>query len=70
MNPLVKVAIITYAFTATIARAGETRVQDLVLDDHKVYSVPVSSTRVTTISFPSPIAAIDGALVTARPVLG
>ena len=36
-----------------------------MLDDHKVYAVPVSNTRVTTISFPSPIAAIDGALVTA-----
>ena len=36
-----------------------------MLDDHNVYAVPVSGTRVTTISFPSPIAAIDGALVTA-----
>jgi len=39
-------------------------VQDLVLDDHTVYSIPVSGSRVTTISFPSPIAAIDGALLT------
>jgi hypothetical protein len=39
-------------------------VQDFFLDDHKVYEVPVSETRVTTISFPSPIAAIDAALTT------
>jgi hypothetical protein len=39
-------------------------VQDFTLDDHTVYAVPVSGARVTTISFPSPIAAIDGALVT------
>jgi hypothetical protein len=65
MNPLAKPAIITYALAATIAHAGEPRVHDLVLDDHRVYAVPVSNTRVTTIRFPSPITAIDGALVTA-----
>jgi hypothetical protein len=47
-----------------VARATEPRVQDFVLDDHIVYAVPVSGTRVTTVSFPSPISAIDGALVT------
>jgi hypothetical protein len=46
------------------AHATEQRVQDFTLDDHTVYTVPVSGTRVTTISFPSPIAAIDGALLT------
>jgi hypothetical protein len=39
-------------------------VQDFTLDDHTVYTVPVSGARVTTINFPSPITAIDGALVT------
>lgn len=43
---------------------AEPQVQDLVLDDHTVYIVPVSGTRVTTVSFPSPITAIDGALMT------
>lgn len=38
-------------------------IQDFVLDDHTVYSVPVSGNRVTTISFPSSISAIDAALV-------
>jgi hypothetical protein len=41
------------------------QVRDLVLDDHTVYTVPVSAMRVTTVSFPSSIAAIDGALTTA-----
>jgi len=39
-------------------------VQDLILDDHTVYAVPVSGNRVTTISFPSAISAIDAASVT------
>lgn len=34
------------------------------LDEHRVYTVPVSVARVTTVSFPTPIAAIDAALVT------
>ncbi len=66
MNLLVKLTILSAALIAPLGRAGESRVQDFVLDDHKVYSVPVSAKRVTTISFPSPVAAIDGALVTAE----
>jgi len=46
------------------AHAADPRVQDFTLDDHTVYTVPISEARVTTISFPSPIAAIDGALIT------
>ena len=36
-------------------------IQRALLDEHVVYAVPVSTNRVTTISFPSTIAAIDGA---------
>jgi hypothetical protein len=39
-------------------------IQDILLDDHTVYAVPVSGARVTTISFPGPISAIDSALAT------
>jgi hypothetical protein len=39
-------------------------IRDIVLDDHTVYAVPVSGTRVTTVSFPGPISAIDAALIT------
>ena len=36
-------------------------IQQAWLDDHTVVSVPVATNRVTTISFPGPIEAIDGA---------
>ena len=42
-------------------------VQTVLLDDRAVVSVPVSTNRVTTISFPGPIAAIDAAGVTTDP---
>jgi hypothetical protein len=64
MNQLVNLTFIASLFTARLAHAIEQRVQDFVLNDHTVYAVPVSTTRVTTISFPSPIAAIDAALTT------
>ena len=64
MNQLAKINLLILLFGLTTAHAADQRVQDFVLDDHAVYAVPVSGTRVTTISFPSPIAAIDGALVT------
>lgn len=39
-------------------------IQSAFLDDRVVYTIPVSSNRVTTVSFPGPIAAMDGAGVT------
>jgi len=41
--------------------ADNKAIQSALLDEHVVYAVPVSTNRVTTISFPSTIAAIDGA---------
>lgn len=38
-------------------------IHSMALDEHRVYAVPVSVVRVTTVSFPSSIAAIDAALV-------
>jgi hypothetical protein len=64
MNQLIKIIVFTFSLALTSAHAGEQPVQDFVLDDHRVYEVPVSATHVTTISFPSPIAAIDAALTT------
>jgi hypothetical protein len=64
MNRPTKRLIATFPIIISLAHASEPRVQDFPLNDHTVYSVPVSSTRVTTVSFPSPIAAIDGALLT------
>lgn len=42
-------------------------IESAQLDDRVVYTVPVATNRVTTISFPGPIAAIDAAGVTADP---
>ena len=64
MNRLAKLFLFGTAVVAASADATEQRVQDFVLDDHTVYTVPISGVRVTTISFPSPISAIDGVLVT------
>jgi hypothetical protein len=65
MNPLVKL-IITFG-APILAAAASPPIQDLILDDHTVYAVPVSGKRITTISFPGPISAIDGAFVTTDP---
>ncbi len=65
MNRLASLLLIAETLYFGSVHAAEQRVQDFVLDDHTVYVVPVSAMRVTTISFPSPIAAIDGALTTA-----
>jgi hypothetical protein len=43
--------------------ATDGRVREIELDPHQVISIPVSSARVTTISFPSAITAIDAAMV-------
>jgi hypothetical protein len=64
MNRLASLFLIVETLYFGSLQAAEQRVQDSVLDDHTVYTVPVSGLRVTTISFPSPIAAIDGALTT------
>ncbi|MEI6197618.1 MAG: hypothetical protein WCS42_25165 [Verrucomicrobiota bacterium] len=52
---------IVTVFAATVALADSPAIQRVLLDDHTVVAVPVAASRVTTISFPSPIEAIDGA---------
>jgi hypothetical protein len=47
-----------------VASAKDKAIQELVLDEQTVYVIPVSVNRVTTISFPGPISAIDAAQVT------
>jgi hypothetical protein len=50
---------------ANLTLAAESQlIQQSWLDDHVAVSVPVATNRVTTISFPSPIEAIDGAGIT------
>src|SRR6059036_549793 len=51
---------------ATVALAAPPEaIQRVTLDERVVITVPVSTNRVTTISFPGPIAAIDAVGVTA-----
>lgn len=52
------------ATTVALAEPPET-IQRVTLDDRVVVTVPVATNRVTTISFPGPIAAIDAVGVTA-----
>lgn len=64
MNRLVRLLFFALLLSSLTAYGSEQRVQDFALDDHTVYTIPVSGVRVTTISFPSPIAAVDGAMTT------
>jgi hypothetical protein len=50
-----------------IAGAKDKAIQEFILDEQTVYVIPVSGYRVTTISFPGPISAIDAAQVTIDP---
>ncbi|MCI0540974.1 MAG: hypothetical protein L0Z50_37715 [Verrucomicrobiales bacterium] len=58
--------IFVLANVSALAAAREA-IESAQLDDRVVYAVPVATNRVTTISFPGPIAAIDAAGVTADP---
>ena len=61
MKSIAKTLLAIGAFTATAALADSPVIQRVLLDDHAVVGVPVATSRVTTISFPGPIEAIDGA---------
>jgi hypothetical protein len=67
MSPRAKTLLISLALLASGASAMLARdnkqIQEIELDEHSVYTIPVSFSRVTTISFPGPISAIDAALV-------
>ena len=64
MNLLAKLAIKLGPLCLIVAQAAGQQVRNVLLDAHTVYALPVSGVRVTTVSFPSPVAAIDGALTT------
>ena len=56
--------ILLVAATVALAESPEA-IQRVTLDERAVVTVPVGTNRVTTISFPGPIAAIDAVGVTA-----
>jgi hypothetical protein len=53
--------------TCLIADAKDKAIQNFVLDEQTVYVIPVTTNRVTTISFPGAIAAMDAAQVSIDP---
>jgi hypothetical protein len=57
----VTVSLALTVLTTTVAFADSVAIQRVMLDDRTVVSVPVATNRVTTINFPGPIEAIDGA---------
>ena len=67
MNPLNNLIILFLASTS-LAEPNPS-IQSVTLDDRVVVTVPVATNRVTTISFPGPISAIDAAGVTVDPKL-
>ena len=56
--------LVLLAATVAFAEPPEA-IQRLTLDERVVVTVPVATNRITTISFPGPIAAIDAVGVTA-----
>ena len=66
MSRIVSIFVCLLLVAPVVSARGEKDkpVQEVELDEHAVYTVPVSSGRITTISFPGPISAIDAALVT------
>jgi hypothetical protein len=61
MKPLIISFLIVVCLAAS---AKDKAIQEFTLDEQTVYAIPVSVNRVTTISFPGPISAIDAAQVT------
>lgn len=64
---LLAFTIVVLTASRSLGGAPDKQIKELVLDEHVVYSIPVAGNRVTTVSFPGPIAAIDAALVTVDP---
>jgi hypothetical protein len=58
------ISLLLLAATIAVAEPPEA-IQRVTLDERAVITVPVATNRVTTISFPSPIAAVDAVGVTA-----
>ena len=50
-----------------MADAKDKAIQNFILDEQTVYAIPVSANRVTTISFPGPISAIEAAQASIDP---
>ena len=63
MKSIAKICTLS-VFTAAVALADSPAIQQVLLDDRTAVAVPVATNRVTTISFPGAITAIDGVGIT------
>jgi hypothetical protein len=61
----IKLVLLMWLSFAHEALGASDAIKEFTLDERTVYTIPVSLDRVTTISFPGPISAIDAAQVTA-----
>lgn len=64
MRRLIEILIPLFCLLQTLRAEEFKPIKEFSLDDRMVYTIPVSGTRVTTISFPGVISAIDAAQVT------
>ena len=64
MKRLVKISIALLCWLNMAQAENAKPIKEFILDDRSVFTIPVSGNRVTTISFPGPISAIDAAQVT------
>lgn len=68
MKPLAKhIALLLLIAVQSSSAKDASPIAEYHLDEQTVYTIPVSRSRVTTISFPGPISAIDAANVTSDP---
>jgi hypothetical protein len=66
MKPFAIISIVI-AFACVAVHAKDKAIQEFILDEQTVFAIQVSQDRVTTVSFPGPISAIDAAQVTTDP---
>ena len=64
MKPSIKFCALICLFLVQIALGESQQVRQYPLDEYRVFEIDVSCDRVTTVSFPGPIEAIDAANVT------
>jgi hypothetical protein len=66
-HPLKHILVLLLVGLESSSAKAANPIAEYRLDEHTVYAIPVSRSRVTTISFPGPISAIDAANVTSDP---
>jgi hypothetical protein len=64
MKPLINFLILAIIACAQASFGASSAIKEFTLDERTVYTIAVSLDRVTTISFPGPISAMDAAQVT------